>query len=270
MLTYGSYLRLPELLGLQSPVGPAPGSDQRLFIVTHQVYELWFMLLIDALEETRDSLLAADAHTAWRRLARVITLQRLLPEQVELLETMSPREFAGFRGYLGSASGIQSAQHCEIEYLSGVRDPAYLRRARWLSEVERARLERRLAEPSVWDGYLRMMGSRGLRVDSPGQVVASLATVAADEHAYRDLWAIADDLRAYDELAAAWRLRHTQLAERYIGTAEGTGGSRGAAYLRDRIDRRYFPPLWELDPARLPRPGPCAGLAPTAARWLVT
>jgi len=247
MLTYRTYLRLPELLGLQSPAGPG-STDERLFIVAHQVCELWFMLMLDALEETRGRLLARDLHGARRRLARVVSLQRLQLAQVELLETMSPREFASFRGSLGSASGLQSAQYHEVEYLSGARDPAYLRRAQWLSAGERERLERRLAEPSVWDGYLRALQSRGLAVDSAQQVAASVAATAADESAYGDLWAVAEDLRTYDSLAAVWRLRHAQLAERYIGTAEGTGGSRGAAYLRGQINRRYFPLLGPLDP----------------------
>jgi tryptophan 2,3-dioxygenase len=248
MLTYRTYLRLPELLELQSPVGSASSRDERLFIVVHQVYELWFMLLLDALEEARGRLLACELPAASRRLARVISLQRLLLTQVELVETMSPSEFAAFRDDLGSASGFQSAQYREVEYLSGAKDPAFLCRARWLSAGERARLDRRLAEPSIWDGYLATLGSRGLPVGSPEQIVASVAATAADERAYGDLWTIAEDLRTYDAMAAAWRLRHAQLAERYIGTADGTGGSRGAAYLRDRIDRRYFPLLWRLNP----------------------
>jgi tryptophan 2,3-dioxygenase len=247
MLTYRTYLRLPELLQLQSPVGPASGGDERLFIVVHQVYELWFMLLLDALEEVRGRLLARELPGASRRLARVISLQRLLLGQVELIETMSPSQFAAFRDDLGSASGFQSAQYREVEYLSGAKDPAYLRRARWLSAGERARLSRRLAEPSVWDGYLAALRSCGLSADSPEQIVASVAAIAADERAYGNLCTIAEDLRTYDALAAAWRLRHAQLAERYIGTADGTGGSRGAAYLRDRIDRRFFPLLWRLN-----------------------
>jgi tryptophan 2,3-dioxygenase len=248
MLTYRTYLRLPELLRLQSPKGPASHTGERLFIVAHQVYELWFMLMLDALEETRSKLLAVDLLGARRRLARVISLQRLLLAQVELLETMSPREFASFRGNLGSASGLQSAQYREIEYLSGAKDPAYVRRARWLSADEQERLERRLAEPSVWDAFLRALGSRGLAVDAPEQIVTAVAATSADEGAYGDLWTVAEDLRTYDSLAALWRLRHVQLAERYIGSAEGTGGSRGAAYLRERIDRHYFPLLWLLDP----------------------
>lgn len=248
MLTYRTYLRLPELLQLQSPAGSASSSDERLFIVVHQVYELWFMLLLDALEEARGKLLARELPGAGRRLARVISLQRLLITQVELIETMSPSEFAGFRDDLGSASGFQSAQYREVEYLSGARDQAHLCRARWLSAGERARLDRRLAEPSVWDGYLAALQSRGLPVGSPEQIIASVAVTAADERAYGDLWTIAEDLRTYDALAAAWRLRHAQLAERYIGTADGTAGSGGAAYLRDRIDRRYFPLLWRLNP----------------------
>src|SRR5215469_10711272 len=128
MLTYRAYLHLEELLRLQVPVGPEPGTDERLFIVAHQVHELWFTLLLDALEETRDRLLTHDLPGTRRRLARVISLQRLHNEQIELLDTISPWEFASFRGHLGTASGIQSAQYHEVEFLLGIRDRGYLRR----------------------------------------------------------------------------------------------------------------------------------------------
>ena len=247
MLTYRTYLRLPELLDLQTPVGSASSSDERLFIVIHQICELWFKLLLDALEETRDKLLAGELPAASRRLARVISLQRLLITQVELVETMSLAEFAAFRGELGSASGFESAQYQEVECLAGAKNPEYLRQAYWLSDDERARLSRRLAEPSVWDGYLTALRSHDLPADSPEQIIASLCAAAADERAYGGLWMVAEDLRTYDALAGAWRLRHAQLAERYIGAAKGTGGSRGAAYLHGQVDRRYYPLLWHLN-----------------------
>jgi tryptophan 2,3-dioxygenase len=246
MLTYRTYLRLPELLGLQSPVGTASGSDERLFIAIHQIYELWFMLLLDALQEARDRLLAGELPAARLRLARVISVQRLLITQVDVAETMSLAEFSAFRKDLGSASGYESAQYREIEYLSGTKKPEYLHDD-WLSDDERARLGRRLAEPSLWDAYLMALRARGLPAGTPEQVIASVCATAADERAHGDLWTIAEDLRTYDGLAAAWRLRHAQLAERYIGPAKGTGGSRGAAYLHEQVDRRYFPLLWQLE-----------------------
>ena len=253
MLTYRTYLRLPELLSLQSPVGAASSSDERLFIAIHQIYELWFMLLLDALQEARERLLAGELPAARLRLARVISVQRQLVTQVDVAETMSLAEFSAFREDLGSASGYESAQYREIEYLSGAKNPEHLH-VDWLSDDERARMDRRLAEPSVWDAYLVALRARGLPADTPEQVIASVSAAAADERAFGDLWSVAEDLRTYDELAAAWRLRHAQLAERFIGTSEGTGGSRGAAYLHDQVDRRYFPLLWQLNL----KPRPCS------------
>jgi tryptophan 2,3-dioxygenase len=253
MLTYRTYLRLPELLRLQSPVGAASSSDERLFIAVHQIYELWFMLLLDALQEARDRLLAGELPAARLRLARVISVQRQLVTQVDVAETMSLAEFTAFRESLGSASGYESAQYREIEYLSGVKNPEHLH-ADWLCDDERVRMDRRLAEPSVWDAYLAALRARGLPAGTPEQVIASVCAVAADESAFGDLWAIAEDLRTYDGLAASWRLRHAQLAERFIGMAKGTGGSRGAAYLHEQVNRRYFPLLWQLSLKQCPCP----------------
>lgn len=247
MLTYRTYLRLPELFGLQTPAGPGPGSDETVFIVAHQVCELWFMLLIDALEKTRDGLLAGELECSRRRLARVNSLQRLLLAQTELVETISPADFAAFRQHLGSASGMQSAQYHEIEYLSGAKNPAHLQDD-WLAADERARLAQRLSEPSLWDGFLEALRSRGLPVGSAEQVAASLAATAAGERSCGELWAIAEDLRTYDTMASVWRLRHAQLAARYIVGANGTGGSRGPAYPHKQVDHRYFPLLWQLTP----------------------
>jgi tryptophan 2,3-dioxygenase len=247
-MTYGSYLRLGTLLELQTPVGPQPLSAELLFISVHQVYELWFKVLLGDLEAARDELLAGQAAAARRPLARAQALQRLFAAQVELLETMSPREFAAFRGSLGTASGMQSAQHREIEILSGAKHPGAAR-AHWLTGAERARLNRRLAEPSLWDGYLAALDAHGLPTGTPGELADALDAIASgrDAGGCADVQAITEDLRTYDALAANWRFRHLQLVERHIGGQYGTGGTAGAEYLRQRVDRHYFPALWQLE-----------------------
>jgi tryptophan 2,3-dioxygenase len=246
MLTYRSYLHLPELLGLQRPVGAAPGPE-RLFIVVHQVYELWFSVLLETVEAARDALAGDRLREARRQLARAHVTLRLFAGQFELLETLAPQEFAAFRDELGSASGLQSVQYQEIRFLSGAKDPGYLHAARWLGAEERARLQRRLAEPTLWDGYLAAMAAHGLPTGSDEEVLTSLGEIAADRAGDNDLWAVAEDLRTYETLAATWRLRHLQIAARHLGEASGgTGGTAGVDFLRDRVAQRYFPPLWRL------------------------
>ncbi|MFI6596140.1 tryptophan 2,3-dioxygenase [Nonomuraea sp. NPDC050536] len=242
-LSYGGYLRLPELLEQQRPQSEAP--DELLFITIHQVYELWFKLLLHELESAREAMFAGELWQARHLFQRVHAVERVLVEQVEVLETMTPQDFLAFRNKLAPASGFQSVQFRELEFLSGLKDPAFLVRLRDASDTELARLRRRLDEPTLWDAYLTALSQRGLAV-SDEEIMASLLAVARDRRSYDDLWQLAEDLLDHDEAAAEWRLRHVQMVERQIGTKSGTGGSTGAPYLRGRTRLHYFPLLWEL------------------------
>jgi len=246
VLTYRDYLRLPQLLELQRPVGAAP-EPERLFIVVHQVYELWFSVLLETVEAARDALVAGRLREARRQLARAHAALRLFCAQFELLETLAPQEFAAFRDQLGSASGLQSVQYQEVRFLSGAKDPGYLNAARWLTAAERARLERRLNDPSLWDGYLGALAAHGLPTGSDEEILEALAAIAADRDGDNDLWVLAEDLRTFETLAATWRLRHLQIAARHLGELSGgTGGTAGVEFLRDRVGQRYFPLLWRV------------------------
>lgn len=176
---------------------------------------------------------------------RVHAVERVLVEQVDVLETMTPQDFLAFRAKLAPASGFQSVQFREMEFLSGAKDDSYFERLRDASETELARLRRRLEEPTLWDAYLTALSLRGLPV-SDEEIMASLLTVARDRRTYDDLWQLAEDLLTHDETAQQWRMRHVQMVERQIGTKSGTGGSTGAPYLRGRTRLHYFPLLWEL------------------------
>ena len=170
-LTYGGYLRLPELLALQVPQAEPPAHDELLFITVHQVYELWFQQVLYELEAVRDAMLDGQTWRARHLLRRVHAIERLLVTQVDILETMTPQDFLEFREGLAPASGFQSAQYRELEFLSGVKDRAFLGRFRALTGTERDRLLRRLAEPSLWDAYLspafRARTGRGRRGGDP-------------------------------------------------------------------------------------------------------
>jgi tryptophan 2,3-dioxygenase len=245
-LTYGGYLRLPELLAQQVPQADPAAHDELLFITVHQVYELWFQQLLHELEAARDAMAAGQPPRAGHLLRRVHAIERLLVTQVDILETMTPQDFLEFRSVLAPASGFQSVQYREVEFLSGAKDAGFLARFRSISDTQRKSLQRRLAEPSLWDAYLALLAARGLPAGDDGQVLVTLREVAMDRAAHGDLWRLAEDLLTHDELAALWRARHVQMVERQIGTKSGTGGSTGAPYLRQRVPLRYYPLLWEL------------------------
>jgi tryptophan 2,3-dioxygenase len=251
LLTYGSYLRLPELLRQQVPQVMPPAHDELLFITVHQAYELWFKQLLHELTAVRDVMLAGTdgVRLTWRArhmLRRVHVIERLLIGQIDVLETMTPQDFLEFRSALAPASGFQSVQFRELEFLSGAKDAGFVARFRALTDEERERLATRLAEPSLWDAYVDLLRSRGLPVADDKQVLESLVGIARDRPHHDDLWQLAEDLLTHDELSGLWRARHVQMVERQIGTKSGTGGSTGAPYLHRRVPMRYYPLLWEL------------------------
>lgn len=245
-LTYGAYLRLPTLLDQQVLESVPPARDELLFISIHQVYELWFKLLLHELGEIRRAMEDGEIWLARHLFRRVHAVERVLVDQVQILETMTPQDFMAFREKLAPASGFQSVQFRELEFLSGAKDPGFLKRFRGLTDDERVRLDRRLAEPTLWDAFVDLLRRRGLAAGDDDQIRASVVTVAHDRDRYDDLWQLAEDLLTHDEMAALWRQRHVQMVERQIGTKSGTGGSTGAPYLRSRLGLRYYPLLWEL------------------------
>jgi tryptophan 2,3-dioxygenase len=246
MLTYGSYLRLDELLRQQvSPTGEL-SRDELLFITIHQTYELWFQLILAEMSDARDRMLEGETRLPRVRLARCDAIERVLVSQVDLLDTLSPQGFLAFRDNLAPASGFQSVQFREIEFLSGLKDPGYVDRFRGLAEPEKARLRRRCAEPSLWDGYLAVMRRHGLAVGTREQRADSLARVARDPERFGELWDLAESLIQHDQNWVLWRTRHLLMAEREIGRKGGTGGSSGGNYLQSRTTLRFYPELWEM------------------------
>jgi tryptophan 2,3-dioxygenase len=244
-LSYGSYLRVGDLLAQQVFESDPPAHDELLFIVIHQVYELWFKQLLHELTHARDGMLAGETYVPRHALQRCHAIERVLVEQVAVLETMTPQDFLAFRSLLAPASGFQSVQFREIEFLSGKRDASVVARLK-LSDGERDRLEQRLAAPTLWDAYCALLAARGLPVGDEETRRTSLLAVARDRESYGDLWDVAEGLVTHDELVGQWRARHVDMVERQIGTKSGTGGSSGAPYLRRSLGVRFFPELWEL------------------------
>jgi tryptophan 2,3-dioxygenase len=245
-LSYGSYLRIPELLQQQVLVSDPPAHDELLFITVHQVYELWFSQLLHELTAARDRMLAGETYLPRKALQRVHVIERVLIQQVQVLETMTPQDFLAFRAHLAPASGFQSVQFRELEFLSGARDPAYVERMRQASTAEQERMWKRLEEPSLWDAFLVLLAARGFAVETEEDRRASLLSIARNAVEQPELWELAEGLLEHDSLASQWRSRHVDMVERQIGTKSGTGGSSGAPYLRGRLGLHYFPLLWEL------------------------
>lgn len=246
LLTYGGYLAVPELLELQRLRSDPPVHDELLFITVHQAYELWFKQVIFELETIRDRMIEGDAVRARHYLTRVHAIERVLIEHIEVLQTMSPQDFLEFRSLLSPASGFQSAQFRELEFLTGLKERRYLRDLAGTPE-ELERLARRLEEPTVWDGFVSLLEANGLPMpeDDENARTQSLLAMARDpKHAA--LFAVAEGLLDHDEAVAQWRYHHVLMVEREIGAKTGTGGSSGVEYLRSTLDKRFFPELWGL------------------------
>lgn len=238
-LTYGDYLKVRELISLQHLKSDPAQHDETLFIVIHQVYELWFKQLLHEVDAIIERLDRDEPLSAHRLLRRCIEIQRVLVSQVAVLETMTPMDFLAFRDHLMPASGFQSAQFREIEFLAGLAEPRYLESYE-PGSAQRARLERRLGGRTLRAAFHDLLVRRGFTADAEG--VASLYRSAA---AQMELFLLAEALLDFDEMVTLWRMRHVQMVERIIGGRPGTGGSDGASYLRGTVARRVFPELWE-------------------------
>jgi tryptophan 2,3-dioxygenase len=253
-LTYGSYLKIEELLRLQQPLSEGPEHDEWLFITIHQVYELWFHQLLKEIDRLQTRLEMGDLPGALADFRRTLTILKVLVAQVDILETMTPVSFQSFRTRLEAASGFQSLQFRELEAALGQRRPAMLAHHTDTPGVER--LAVRMARPSLYSSFLRYLAGLGYPV--PPEILARdpalpplederarrvLVEIYRTDPATRDLCERLVDL---DEGFQEWRYRHVKMVERTIGMKSGTGGSPGAAYLRTTLFQPFFPDLWAI------------------------
>ena len=263
--TYAEYLRLDLLLAAQQPRSSPPHHDELLFIIQHQTSELWMKLFIHELEAARALVKADQLEPAFKILARVGQIQRMLFEQWSVLETLTPTEYLEFRDVLGPASGFQSAQYRAIEYLLGNKDAQGLLAHRHTPDVH-AWLSSLLQAPSLYDEFLRHLARRGLPVPEerlnrdftqpyeahPG-VMAVFRTIYADPARWWDGYEMAEKLVDVEERLQLWRFRHMLTVQRIIGGKPGTGGSAGVPFLRRALDLRFFPELWDVRTELQPR-----------------
>jgi tryptophan 2,3-dioxygenase len=255
VLTYEQYLSLDALLSLQQPRSDGPEHDEMLFIVIHQVYELWFKELLHELDRVVTLLRSDESHRAQHTLRRILTILKVLVAQLDILETMTPLEFLSFRVRLEAASGFQSNQFRQLEFLLGIKSVAALAR---FPEGSQGRLvlERRYREPTVWDGFLHYLSREGYPIPAtqltrdyarPLEATSEIQQILLNIYR-RDVknTGICERLVDLDEGFAEWRYHHLRMVERTIGSKPGTGGSRGAAYLRTTLGSNLFPDLWEI------------------------
>lgn len=245
-LSYGSYLHIPDLLQQQQLESDPPAHDELLFIIIHQTYELWFKQLLHELLSARDLMFAGETYLPRQRLHRVHVIERVLIEQIDILETMTPQDFLVFREKLAPASGFQSVQYRQLEFLSGAKDDRYFDRLDFASAEQRALLQRFFDEPSLWDGFLALLVAHGYDVSDELTRREALLSISRDRAGAGALWDVVEALLEHDAHSARWRQRHVVMVERQIGAKSGTGGSSGVQYLRSRTGMHYFPELWEL------------------------
>ncbi|MEU4671600.1 tryptophan 2,3-dioxygenase family protein [Amycolatopsis sp. NPDC023774] len=249
-LSYTSYLALDEVLGAQRP--RSDEHDELLFIVIHQVYELWFKQILHEAEFLQVNLEAGNTAHAIRTLRRILTVLKVVVAQIDVLETMTPSQFASFRARLDASSGFQSAQFRELEAVLGRRDERVFAHYPEGGE-QRARIAAAMARPSVFDSFLKYLANSGYAVDCERDVTRPVAPSAELQAVLLKVYqddggpsVVAECLVDLDEGMQEWRYRHVKMVERTIGDKTGTGGSSGATYLRATLFQPMFPDLWAV------------------------
>ncbi|HEY0319351.1 MAG TPA: tryptophan 2,3-dioxygenase family protein [Pyrinomonadaceae bacterium] len=256
-LSYNKYLRVADLIALQDCLSEPVHHDELLFITIHQAYELWFKQILHEIDAAITQMNEDRGAAAARSIKRITEIEKVLVNQIHILETMTPISFLGFRDELNPASGFQSMQFREIEFSSGLKDKGILQNFRD-EEFAFKRLQARMVAPSLSDAFFAYLNGRGL--DAPAddaslsdeerrrlygkRTRAVLEIITHFETRYEE-FQLAESLIEHDELFALWRSHHVKMVERMVGTKRGTGGSEGVGYLRTTLDSKFFPELWE-------------------------
>lgn len=253
-LTYQNYIKVPELLGLQVPRSDPPEHDEELFIIIHQTYELWFKLLLHELEKIKRDFTGDDLFGAIHTFKRCRTVMKTLVNQIDILETMTPTSFNSFRDRLDTASGFQSRQYRELEFVLGYKRKDMLKYA--ADGPDREVLVKRLNEPTVVDHFYDFLSLRGIAIPAELRDRDVTEPNVADETVQRGLLRLFTSEPAltilfelmtdFDEGLQEWRYRHVKLVERTIGSKKGTGGSLGVEFLKQSLFLPVFPDLWAI------------------------
>lgn len=256
-LSYNKYLRVRELIELQTCLSSPVQHDELLFITVHQAYELWFKQILHEIDAAIALMKEDRVVEAGQAMRRVVEIEKLLIAQIHILETMTPVRFLGFRDELNPASGFQSMQFREIEFSSGLRDAKILREF-GADEFAHARLAARMNAPSLSDSFFAMLRRRGFDTpasDAPRDAKerrtnyskrqrAMVEVMTHHEEFFKE-YQLSEALLEHDEYFSLWRSHHIKMVERMVGAKRGTGGSEGIGYLKTTLDKKFFPELWE-------------------------
>ncbi|MFC0188596.1 tryptophan 2,3-dioxygenase [Fictibacillus aquaticus] len=255
-MTYGEYLQLDRILSSQNRL--SGHHDEMLFIVIHQVSELWMKLIIHELESAIASVRAGNLSAAFKMLSRVSKIQQQIKESWDVLSTLTPSEYMQFREKLGQSSGFQSYQYRMIEFALGYKTPHILTIYKKDPELH-DRLQKAMNSPGLYDAAIEALAKAGLDIHADvlnrditkpytphESVEAAWLEVYKNVEQYWDLYELGEKLVDIEDWLQQWRFRHMKTVERIIGFKMGTGGSSGVNYLKKVLDQRFFPELWDL------------------------
>jgi tryptophan 2,3-dioxygenase len=256
-LSYNKYLKVADLIGLQECLSDPAHHDELLFITIHQTYELWFKQILHEVDAAIREMDEDRAAAASRSLRRVVEIEKVLVQQIHILETMTPISFLGFRDELNPASGFQSMQFREIEFSSGLKDATTLDNFR-VDEFASQRLKARHDSPTLSDALYALLRRRGFEAPDDdatmteeerrrayGQRTRAVLEILTHFETRFEEFQLIENLMEHDEYFSLWRFHHIKMVERMVGTKRGTGGSEGVGYLRTTLDKKFFPELWE-------------------------
>jgi len=243
-LSYNQYLKVDELIELQETLSEPTSHDELLFIIIHQTYELWFKQILHEIDATIKWLSEGRAFRVNHSLKAVITIEKVLVSQIHVLESMAQIGFLEFRDKLNPASGFQSMQFRELEFVSGAKDPGMIRFFEH-DEFVSARLKKRLDEKTLADAFWEFVATKNFDVSTEESRVNVIVQVLQKPESHPDLFVMQDLLIEHDENIALWRYHHVLMVERMLGMKRGTGGSDGANYLRSTLSKKFMPELWE-------------------------
>jgi tryptophan 2,3-dioxygenase len=244
LLTYNEYLKVPELLKLQRTLSEPTSHDELLFIVIHQTYELWFTQILHEIDATIAWLGEGRPFRVNHSLRAVTAIEKIMVSQIHILESMAQIGFLEFRDKLNPASGFQSMQFRELEFVSGQKDEKMLEFFKF-DEYAYGRLKERFEKPSLADAFWALLGREGFAVERHEDRVASTVEILTHPEKHANLFNMQDLLIDHDENISLWRYHHVLMVERMLGMKRGTGGSDGVGYLMTTLTKKFFPELWE-------------------------
>jgi tryptophan 2,3-dioxygenase len=243
-LSYNQYLKVPELINLQETLSEPTSHDELLFIIIHQTYELWFKQILHEIDATIGWLKQGRAFRVNHSLRAVNAIEKVIVSQIHILESMAQIGFLEFRDKLNPASGFQSMQFRELEFVSGAKDEHILKTFRH-DDFAFEKLTKRFNEPTLADEFWNLLQRNDFDISSEETRVHSIVEILTHPEKYPDFFNMQDLLIEHDENIALWRYHHVLMVERMLGMKRGTGGSEGAGYLRSTLSKKFIPELWE-------------------------